>query len=508
MHSFILSYIIIIKRIFVRDTGDRKVNGLWEELVKYSALDKYPFHMPGHKRCPRGKERESVWYKCQEMLENIYRYDITEIEGFDNLHDAKGLLLLLQQKAARVYQAEQSFFLVNGSTGGVLSAISAVAQEGKKLLVSRNCHKSVYNGVALNRLSAEYLWPEWIEEFDIQGEITAKQVEEHLKRTQDFCGVVITSPTYDGIISDIREIAEAVHACRIPLIVDEAHGAHFALSKKAPESAVECGADIVINSVHKTLPALTQTAILHVQGQLVDREKLERYLGIYQSSSPSYLFMASIDCCIDFIAEKGQMGYDRLLDFRRKIEESTEMFSHIRILPEGKRRDIGKLVISVKGTDMTGQELYQILSEQYHLQMEMAAPTYVLGILTVMDTKEGVDRLIKALREVEQLLSKRMGRNAEIKRRWEKDDICNIIPAEPALNIHEALQQKKELVFPKEAEGRTSGEFLYLYPPGIPFIVPGELFSEELILKIEQVKKKNGHLTGISEEGRLCVLAR
>ncbi len=540
------------------------MKSLWEELEHYSRSDYYPFHMPGHKRCPEkdippcykelSKEDTLPCYKelskedtfpchkrlskedtlprykrlpkeemppCSKQLakenklpcdsagtgpEDIYRYDITEIEGFDNLHDAKGLLLSLQQKAASIYHAEESFFLVNGSTGGILSGVSALVQEGKKLLAARNCHKSVYNGIFLNRLQAEYLWPESIEEFDIQGEITAKQVKDHLAGREDICGVVVTSPTYDGIVSDIREIAREVHACHIPLIVDEAHGAHFILSEKAPESAAACGADIVINSVHKTLPALTQTALLHVQGELVDREKLKNYLSIYQSSSPSYLLMASIDRCMDFVAERGREGYERLLELRKLIEEAAKGFSLIKILPAGKRRDPGKLVISVKGTKMTGQELYRILWKQYHLQMEMAGATYVLGILTVMDSKEGVRRLTDALARIDKELSISGRQGAEIMGEKEKDDIYNITPAPSKLGIYEAMQKQREWVYPEKAAGRISGGFLYFYPPGIPFVIPGERISGELIRKVKQIREKKEYLTGISEEGKICVL--
>lgn len=502
------------------------MKSLWKELENYSNSDYYPFHMPGHKRLPEGGAlachkrfqnenapsccmpllRDSQSTSEQNSLEKIYRYDITEIEGFDNLHDAKGLLLSLQQKAARLYHAEESFFLVNGSTGGILSAVSAVAQEGKKLLIARNCHKSVYNGIFLNRLQTEYLWPETIEEFSIQGEITAEQVKDHLAGREDICGVVITSPTYDGIISDIREIAGEVHTHHIPLIVDEAHGAHFVLSEKAPENAVSCGADIVINSVHKTLPALTQTALLHVQGQLVDRERLKSYLSIYQSSSPSYVLMASIDRCMDFIAKRGKKEYERLLEFRKLIEEKTKNFFCIRLLPAGKWRDPGKLVISVKGTGMTGQELYQILYRQYHLQMEMAGATYVLGILTGMDSEEGVRRLINALTGIDELLSEKYGQSAKIKKEREKDDIYNIIPVASEFCIYEAMQRPKEWIYPEEAAGRISGGYLYFYPPGIPFVVPGERISEELVLKIKHIAEKKEYITGISEDGKICVL--
>lgn len=468
------------------------MNNLWQELEQYSASDYYPFHMPGHKRSEWPFHKRSEW-----PISALYRYDITEIEGFDNLHDAKGLLLSLQQRAARVYHAEESFFLVNGSTGGILSAVSAVAGEGKRLLMARNCHKSVYNAVLLNRLEAEYLWPETIEAFDIQGEISVGQIAKRLEGRQDICGVVITSPTYDGIISDIRAIAQAVHAYGIPLIVDEAHGAHFALSERAPKSAVECGADIVINSVHKTLPALTQTALLHVQGMLVDRERLKDYLRIYQSSSPSYLLMASIDTCVRYVEREGKKSYERLLIFRKQIDEKAAKFSHIRILSARERRDPGKLVISVKNTNMSGRELYQILLRKYHLQMEMASASCVVGILTGMDTQEGVERLVHALEEIDKELEEEEGTTGAY----------NIRPASSGLCIYEAAEGKKEWVLPEKAVGRVSGGFLYFYPPGIPLLVPGEMIGEKQIFLMKECRERKEYLTGISDDGKICVLA-
>lgn len=499
------------------------MKSLWQELEKYSASDYYPFHMPGHKRLP--EEGALACYKrfpeesvlaCYKRLFDFYRYDITEIEGFDNLHDARGLLRSMQQRAARVFHAEESFFLVNGSTGGILSAVAAVAKEGKKLLMARNCHKSVYNAVLLNRLQAEYLWPETIEEFDVQGEITAAQIERQIRNRRDICGVVITSPTYDGIISDVRKIAEAVHARHIPLVVDEAHGAHFALSEKAPKSAVECGADIVINSLHKTLPALTQTALLHVQGTLIDRQKLREYLRVYQSSSPSYLLMASIDACIDHMEREGKKSHERLLALRERIDERTADFSHISIMPDGERRDPGKLVISVKNADMSGHQLYRILLEKYHLQMEMAAPSYVLGILTGLDTWEGVDRLVHALEEIdrdivseenEKIKTGTFGcaESDEIKKRAGTTDIYHTIPLSSGLSIYEAAGREKEWIFPEEAAGRVSGGFLYFYPPGIPLLVPGEIIGEKQVFLMKRCREREAYLTGISDDGKICV---
>ena len=254
---------------------------LLEKLEEYSQSDYYPLHMPGHKR-------------NISHFGDPFRLDITEIDGFDNLHHAEGVLLEAQQRAAALYGAEESFYLINGSTCGILAAISACTKRGGRILMGRNCHKAAYHGVFLNGLKAAYLYPETDFVRGINGAVTPETVRKAL-REQHPEAVFLTSPTYDGVVSDIRSIAEIVHKAGAILIVDEAHGAHFAMSPYFPESALSCGADLVINSLHKTMPSLTQTALLHVQGKRVDRERLKMYLGIYQSSSPSYVLMAGMD---------------------------------------------------------------------------------------------------------------------------------------------------------------------------------------------------------------------
>ena len=221
---------------------------------------------------------------------NPFSIDITEIEGFDNLHHAEGILKESMRWAAGVYGADRTYYLVNGSSCGILSAIGAVMRPGETMLVSRNCHKSVYHGLILNSLKPEYVYPQIIEDLGIQGGISPDDVEKQLEECPEIRGVLIVSPTYDGVVSDISKIAEIVHRHNIPLIVDEAHGAHFPFGNGCfPKSALSCGADLVIQSLHKTLPSLTQTAVLHLKGNRVSRERLERCLQMYQSSSPSYV---------------------------------------------------------------------------------------------------------------------------------------------------------------------------------------------------------------------------
>ena len=290
----------------------KKEDLLLERLKRYKESDIYPFHMPGHKRCKNEFTNEFL---------NPYEIDITEIEGFDNLHHPEGILKDSMEWAAEVYGADKTYYLINGSSSGILSAICSTSPLNGKIIISRNCHKSVYHGVILNYLKTEYIYPQIIDELWINGGISVNDVEKILENNSDANAVLIVSPSYDGIVSDICGIAEIVHKKGIPLIVDEAHGAHFSFDKREkkrffPRSALDCGADIVIQSLHKTLPSFTQTAVMHVRKGYINLEKLEWYLQIYQSSSPSYVLMAGIEKCIFEMEKK---GCDIVSDLKKKF---------------------------------------------------------------------------------------------------------------------------------------------------------------------------------------------
>ena len=449
-------------------------DGLLDKLKDYSESDFYPFHMPGHKRNFK-----------KGALAEAYRYDITEIDGFDNLHQPMSLIKKAQEHAARLYRSEETYFLINGSTAGILSAISAVAGGGRNLIISRNCHKAVYHAAFLNRMKLHYVYPEKTEGYDIAGPVLAAGIEKQIKNIlgkeefkekdagETIAGIVITSPTYEGINSNIKEISKLAHSYKIPLIVDQAHGAHFGMHPQYPPNAVEEGADIVIHSVHKTLPAPTQTALIHRNGSLTDREVLKRYLRIYQSSSPSYLLMAGIDEAMRFAEAEGSQRLEKLLDMRELFFKQVESCRYIRVCPV---TEPGKLVISVDESFMSGQMLYDILREKYHLQMEMAAGSYVVAILTMMDEKSGLDRLSEALLEIDE------GTIAG------KRHVCRFdFPANPvaAMDLWEAYALPYEEKALLEAAGKTAAEFINLYPPGIPLLVPGEIIGEGMIRVIE-----------------------
>ncbi|MCM1264523.1 MAG: aminotransferase class V-fold PLP-dependent enzyme [Butyrivibrio sp.] len=486
---------------------------LYESLADYGAGDFYPYHMPGHKRSQN----------CGAMSD-FFRIDITEIDGFDNLHQAEGIIRQAQERAAKLYGAEETFFLVNGSTCGVLAAISAVTERNDTILTARNCHKSVYNAAFLKELNLCYIYPKQIEEYDIFDAVRPSEVEETLERYPECKAVVLTSPTYEGIVSDIGAISRIVHAKGKILIVDEAHGAHFGMAQGIPENAVRQGADIVIHSLHKTLPSMTQTAILHVNGTLVNRERLRRYLNIYQSSSPSYVLMASMDACISYMSENAK---ERFAEFYRNYQNflnCTGKYRHIRIgqtkdLDKEKYNfcgwDLCKLVISVKGTSITGQVLYDILLKEFHLQMEMAAKSYVLAIMTIADEEEGWKRLADALLQIDGRIEEGTETQADDKAKDMTTDKASAttegtadIFRYPSVNmtIAQALESDSMEIPLEQSKGKTAAGFVNLYPPGIPILVPGEVINEYVLEQMRESMSAGLNVQGVSENEMVPVV--
>lgn len=509
----------------------RENKSLFTKLKNYSASDYYAFHMPGHKR-------------NLDLMQGTspYRIDITEIDGFDDLHHAEGILKDAQERAARIYHADETHFLVNGSTVGILSAIMGTTKKGDAILVARNCHKSVYHAICLNELNPVYLFPKFDTELGLSTEIDPEDVRETLKENPKIRAVMIVSPTYDGVVSDIEKIARAAHEAGCPLIVDEAHGAHFGFHPYFPKSANLYGADLVINSLHKTLPALTQTALLHVNGDLVNRRKVKRYLDMLQTSSPSYILMASIDACIHALErtqEKWNLADENLFEtYVNRIDalrNDLKQLQHLKIIQTNHidNYDRSKFVISVKDAPLSSHELYEILLRKYHLQMEMLAGTYVLAMTTVGDTEEGLNRLKEALFEIDAELDRII--TAEKTEDQKNDAMPAFVGKQPALkkvwtiaeavNIREAYEAGescadsggdieknqdstrmlfvkgyKEKVSFEDSTGHISLEYAYLYPPGSPLIVPGERISKEAVEILHWYQEHDFSIEGLQSE--------
>lgn len=468
---------------------------LFEKLSAYGASDYYPYHMPGHKRRLK-----------TDTMRELAQIDITEIDGFDNLHDAQGILKRIQEEAAAAYGAEESFFLVNGSTAGILSAISTAVSPGGKILMVRGAHKSAYHAAYLRDLQIAYLWTGVHPLFGCNLPATAKEVEEALQQTPDVQAVFIVSPTYEGFAADVKSIAEAAHKRNIPLIVDEAHGAHLGFDGRWPESSVKQGADLVIQSLHKTLPAPTQTAILHVNGKLVDRCGLRRFLGIYQTSSPSYIFMAAMEDAIATTSANREKLFGDFWEYWKGMTESLSACRNLIFLKE-ENSDPGKLAVMDKTGFLDGEQLYEMLLHKYHLQPEMAAGRYVLAMFTVGDTKEGYERLTKALLEIDEYITaERKQRTQEKLMEREGNRMADAVTpvciqkrTQAVTGIGRAWDALKEWVLLKDAEGKTAGEYVNLYPPGSPIIVPGEIFTKDILTEIVAYRQQGFHVQGVKE---------
>ena len=453
-----------------------------KELINNSQSNIYPFHMPGHKR--RGSDIGAGL--------DPYAIDITEIDNFDNLHHAEGIIKEAQAEAAALYGAKRAYFLINGSTCGILAAISAATKMGDKVLVARNCHKAVYHALYLRQLHPVFTYPE-ITRTRLQGQITEAQIRAAFDENPDIKAVVITSPTYDGVVSDVAAIASVAHAHGALLVVDEAHGAHFGFGGGFPQNAIALGADAVIVSLHKTLPAFTQTAVLCVGSGRVDSRVIKIYTDIYVSTSPSYLLTASVERCMDIMESEGAAlhayHYERMAEFREKCRR----FKHLRLF-ESSRYDMEKVVICTDNSDINGNILMRILRDKYHLEAEMASAEYVIAMTSCMDTDEGIDRLYNALLETDNKIHS-VHKDKNIDFGW-------------PVKVHEPWEidgHDMQMITAEDAAGRVCAEYVYIYPPGVPWVVPGEMVSDDILREIKEYAGRGFEIRGITADGMIPV---
>ncbi|HCL01933.1 MAG TPA: hypothetical protein DHW61_05865 [Lachnoclostridium phytofermentans] len=490
---------------------------LYRKLQEYAKTEYYPMHMPGHKR-------NEEWF-----MDNPYTLDITEIDDFDNLHDAEEVLKEAMEETATLFQTKQSFFLVNGSTCGILAGISAMTNRGDKVAIARSSHQAVYHAIYQRQLRPVYLYPSMLQ-YGIAGQVTVDSVAQTLEENPDISLVVITSPTYEGIVSDIKKIAEVTHRYGAGLLVDEAHGAHLLFQGGKEKSALECGADIVIQSTHKTLPSFTQTALLHRNSELVSEKAIKHFLKIYETSSPSYLLMASLVRCMDFLRADGEEKFKLYGEYLDNVYEKLSNLKNLTLWnPENK--DVSKLVIASNRKDITGKMLFEELRTKYLIQPEMASKDYVLCMTSVCDTKEGFHRFIEAILSIERDIEKGRFIDIDFNKRsllealsgqefiTKQDDtnVENLNQTFTEIEFFESelnkLQEpiryyetyeldgcKEEVILLVKSEGRIVLDYVYLYPPGIPLLVPGEVIDRPMIEKLLLFKQSGLRVKGLLEK--------
>lgn len=466
--------------------------------------------MPGHKL---GKGLPV------EFLKNIEKLDLTEIPGTDNLHKPTGAIREAQELAAVAFGARRSFFLVNGCTVGLHAAIAAVCRPGQRLIVGRDCHRSVINGMLIAGVTPVYVLPEYSEEFGINTGITVKAVEKALNMAPDATGVLLTRPNYYGVCSNIREITRMVHSFGKPIIVDEAHGSHFSFNTRLPSSALQAGADICIQCAHKTLPAFTQGAYLHIGSNQIDEERLERFLGMFQTTSPSYVVMAFLDIAREIMQKNGENLLNNLLNSIEKYSCGANK-GLIKLLGSTDVHDFEldktRITANVSALGITGYDAGDMMRDKYNIQVEMSDMNNVVCISTVADNGHTIGKLFEGLYGLERDITNSGARKRSVFA--ERSDLKfqpalkeRLLPSIKGLTLPDGIMGPYEILNAgavrielDKAPGRISREIISPYPPGIALVCPGETFSAEMVSYLGQVLKCGGIVNGIDENG--CVI--
>lgn len=466
---------------------------LWAGLKLYKNEKITPFHMPGHKA---GRAFTPEW---NEILSGSF--DVTEVPGTDDLHHPKGIIQEAEILAARAFGADNSFFLVNGTSCGVMAMLLAVLSPGERVIVPRNVHRSILNGLIFSGAVPVYIKPETENKWGMALGVTPESVQQALLNYPDSKAVFLVSPTYYGVVPELERIIDLVHSSGKPVLVDEAHGAHLAFHPELPPSSLFYGADLSAQGAHKTLSSLTQSAFLHQKGDLVDFERVKQALRLVQSTSPSYLLMASLDLARRQMAEFGRSMLDRTLFQARKARTLIKNLSGFAALgPEESGRagfktlDETKLTVLTDKTGFTGWEIDRILRQRYGIQAELAAYQHLLFMFTIGTTDEDVALLLQALQELD----------------GKGELFCSSIDfsfiPEQVLSPREAYFQDRESLPLAEALGRIAGESVVPYPPGIPVLVPGERIDALVLECLQELKQNKQNIQGMADNSMETII--
>jgi arginine/lysine/ornithine decarboxylase len=459
---------------------------LVEGLLKYIDEKVTPFHMPGHKHNGRSFEELEI------IRENLYGMDNTEVEGLDNLHIPEGIILEAEMRASRAFKSHRSFFLVNGSTSGIYSMILGVTRPGDKILVQRNCHRSIHMACLMGDLKTSYINPTVLDGFNAAVSLNINNAIEVMDNNRDARALVITYPTYYGTCSNLKKIIGEAHKRGMLVLVDEAHGAHFPFHEGLPKSAMELGADLSVMSLHKSTPALTQASLLNASDR-VNLEGVKFMMRLFQSTSPSYVLMASLDASRNIMETRGKELLSDLLENTKWFREGIKNLGAYEVLDEGFKGkahiediDLTKLVIK---SQLGGRELDMILRRDYGIQVEMSDLYNIALIGSVGDTRESYEKLLNALVDIS-----RSHRGYNI-----IEESLKMPSFSQALSMREAYYRPRRRVKFLEAEGLVSSEMIAPYPPGIPAILPGEVITYDIIEYTKKIKEKNIPLNGIED---------
>lgn len=468
---------------------------LFTALMQHTKRNPLSLHVPGHKN-------GTVFPNLAEQVYNgILPFDVTELNGLDDLHHPKDAIAKAQHLTAALYGVESTYFLVNGSTVGNLAMILACCGENDEVIVQRNSHKSIINGIQLAGATPIFLTPKMDDEYQVSSYVEIDTVKEAINRYPKAKALILTNPNYYGLTIDLTEIIQLAHKYHIPVLVDEAHGAHFIAGNTFPVSSINAGADIVVHSAHKTLPAMTMGSYLHFNSKLVEKEKVSFYLSMLQSSSPSYPIMISLDLARAYL--ENIMKEERQFDILNAIDTIREQLNSIKDIEIVQSKDkliiTDPLKVTVRSTkNVTGFEL-QDFFESEGIYAELADPTNLLFILPLHDTKLDKLNTIKKIPNSSHLIQKKQ------KIQMENSQSSSIQPLEVSYSYLKTCEKK--VVSLNEAIGFYSAESVIPYPPGIPFIMIGEKITANLIEQLKDIMKSSMNIQGDEniQQGKIAI---
>jgi arginine decarboxylase len=465
-----------------------------DSLQEWVSKSHAPFYTPGHKR----------GIGMNPLLKNswgthVLGWDLPELPGLDNLQAPAGIIAQAQALAAEVFGAQQTWFLVNGSTAGVIAAILATCGEGDKIILPRNIHSSAIAGIIHAGAVPIFINPEYDQSLDIAHSITPASVKFALEQHPNTKAVMLVYPTYYGACGDLAAIADIVHSYDIPLLVDEAHGAHFGFHPDLPPAALTAGADLTVQSTHKLLGSLTQSAMLHVNSNRIDRDKVSRYLRLLQTTSPSYLLLASLDAARQQMALYGEELMSRTIDLAILARSKISKIDGLSVVeldtpsPGYKYLDPTRLTVTVIGLNLTGFAADEILTAQLGVVAELPSLRHLTFIISLGNTLEDIDRLVSAFTE----LATNYTENKAL-------ELASIEPPDPiltemAITPRQADRARHFRISIDDAVGKISAESICPYPPGIPVLIPGEIITIEALDYLKSIVDLGGEIVGCSD---------
>ncbi|OUL33893.1 aminotransferase class I/II-fold pyridoxal phosphate-dependent enzyme [Nostoc sp. 106C] len=455
-----------------------------------------PFYTPGHKR------GEGIAQPLADLLgKTVFGADLTELANLDNLFAPQGTILQAQQLAAEAFGAKQTWFLVNGSTCGIEAAILATCGTGDKIILPRNVHSSAIAGLILSGAMPIFVNPEYDSVLDIAHSITPTAVQSALQQHPDAKAVLAVYPTYYGVCGDLEAIAQITHQYNIPLLVDEAHGAHFAFHPELPTPALVAGADLTVQSIHKTLGAMTQASMLHVQGNRIDCDRISIALQLVQSSSPSYILLASLDAARQQMALYGKQLMSGTLQLADATRTKISQIPGLSVLDISQAKSPGfvaldqtRLTVTLSGLGLTGFAAEEILDEQLGVTPEFSSLQHLTFIISLGNTQADIEQLVESFTTLAQITPPPPEKKELIL--W--DDIFKV--SHPVqISPREAFFTPTETLPLEETSDRICAEIVCPYPPGIPVLMPGELITKSAIEYLQQIQATGGFITGCQD---------